>query len=247
MDITGGGFFTHLIAGVPGVLPARDLAAVPDPVLRAAAVERTARSRGTGRLPVVAAGVLGFLSVAGALTVALIPTSTRPSAARAPRTAASSSRSTRSPSPRRRPGSAVTVSLAAAADARSAHLLRRPSLTCGRRRRLPPRRPAPRRRATTPASSSARRTPPAIRSPTRRRAGPGCTGSPSALPRSGRSSRATTCSSAGRCGSRFPDDPDPLGWPGARQTSSASSRSCCSSSCSSSCCPRSCTRRSRRA
>jgi len=83
VDITGGGFFTHLIAAFPAFFllvisvpfllpfygrrrPAR--AAVPD----------------TGRLPVAAAAVLGFLAVGGALAVAVIPTSTKPRVATLP-------------------------------------------------------------------------------------------------------------------------------------------------------------------
>ncbi len=82
VDMTGGGFFTHLMPAFPAYF----LLVISLPFLIPFYGRRRSGGRpatATGRLPVIAAGVLGFLSVAGALTVALIPTSTSPSAARA--------------------------------------------------------------------------------------------------------------------------------------------------------------------
>ena len=78
-DIYGGGWFTHLLAA----LPAYFVLLISVPFLlpfygrRANAPVMT---RG-GRLPRVAAGVLGAVSIGGALVVALLPTSTSTRAA----------------------------------------------------------------------------------------------------------------------------------------------------------------------
>jgi hypothetical protein len=82
-DITNGSFFTHFIAPFPAYF----LLVVSVPFLLPFVGRRGAASRSTpsaGRLPVVAAGVLGLVSVAGMLFVAVVPTSTASSMADLP-------------------------------------------------------------------------------------------------------------------------------------------------------------------
>jgi hypothetical protein len=83
VDITGGGFFTHLIAAFPAFF----LLVISVPFLLPFYGRRRpsrASAPDTSRLPVVAAAVLGFLAVGGAAAVAAIPTSTKPRVATLP-------------------------------------------------------------------------------------------------------------------------------------------------------------------
>jgi hypothetical protein len=82
VDVVSGGFFTHMMAAFPAYF----LLVVSVPFL----IPFVGRRRGPalppsrgGRFPVVAAGLLGFASIAGALAVAVIPTSNHPWVARA--------------------------------------------------------------------------------------------------------------------------------------------------------------------
>lgn len=80
VDMVGGGFFTHLIAAFPAYFLL--LISVPFLLPFYGRRRNTPRIPRGGRFPAVAAGVLGFLSIAGALVVAVLPTSTSATAAR---------------------------------------------------------------------------------------------------------------------------------------------------------------------
>jgi hypothetical protein len=80
-DIVGGGFFTHLLAAFPAYFMMLISLPFLIPFYGRRRSER-ATPRPGGRLPAVAAAILGFVAVAGALAVAVLPTSTTASAAR---------------------------------------------------------------------------------------------------------------------------------------------------------------------
>src|SRR5262249_37444966 len=72
VDMTGGGFFTHMLAAFPAYFLL--LISVPFLLPFYGRRRNAPRPHGAGRLPTVAAWVLGVVSAAGALTVAVLPT-----------------------------------------------------------------------------------------------------------------------------------------------------------------------------
>jgi hypothetical protein len=81
LDIKGGGFFTHLIAAFPAYFLLVISLPFLIPFYGRRRTGQAPAPAGGRRLPVVAAAVLGVVSVAGALTVAVLPTTTEAHAA----------------------------------------------------------------------------------------------------------------------------------------------------------------------
>jgi hypothetical protein len=82
VSVSLGGFFTHMLAAFPAYFLL--LISLPFLLPFYGRRENAPRTPRGGRFPAVAAGVLGFISIAGAVAVAVLPTSTSATAASIP-------------------------------------------------------------------------------------------------------------------------------------------------------------------